>query len=329
VTPSIVPGITLINNDYTFDVQATNLMKIVDANTGQDLTKQTNTVIVGQQMNLQCLLNSTNFTATDFSWTVPGNTISNYVVAADSNSAMVVTNFPLNNSNVVFYWVDGASNRVIQCSATVQGKTITAQATFNIYRPSVTFTDGPPPWATNAVVDGVLSLVLGEGDSGTGQGSMVYLVNISSAYAGRADYTQLIKRSAANGNTSDSTSGQYWMDNTRFYMSQNNNGGFPINSNSIYPLGFNDGPSFALAHSIFNSTTSIFDQFEDYIMFRPKNGIENNNIYVPLGKITWSWSAATTYSGGQWSTPTYSITGPSNPDGGFEFPQWPQTYHNN
>jgi hypothetical protein len=60
----------------------------VDANTGQDLTKQTNTVIVGQQMNLQCLLNSTNYTATDFSWTVPGFAISNYVVAADSSSAM-------------------------------------------------------------------------------------------------------------------------------------------------------------------------------------------------------------------------------------------------
>jgi hypothetical protein len=34
VTPSIIPGITLTNNDYTFEVQVTNLMKIVDANTG-------------------------------------------------------------------------------------------------------------------------------------------------------------------------------------------------------------------------------------------------------------------------------------------------------
>ena len=330
-TPNVTPTIKQFyyNKAATFNVQVTNLMKIVDANSGQDLTTQTNTVIVGQQMNLQCQLNITNFIATNFQWTVPGFAISNYVVAADASSAVVYTNFPTTNSNVIFYWVDGASNRVVQCSATVQGKTITGQAMFNIYRPSVTFTDSPPSWATNDIVDGTLSLVLGAGDGGNGQGSMSYRIDVSSAYLGRVDYTQLIKRSAANGNTSDNTSGQYWMDNTRFYMSQNNNGGFPISTNSAYSLSFNDGPSFALAHSIFNSTTSIFDQFEDYIIFRPKIGNENNNIYVPIGKITWSWSAATTYSGGAWSTPTYSITRPSTPDGSNEFPQWPQTYKNN
>ncbi|MGA2181174.1 MAG: hypothetical protein ABSH15_16525, partial [Verrucomicrobiota bacterium] len=232
-----------------------------------------------------------------------------------------------NNSNVVFYWVDGATNRVIQCSATVQCKTITGQAVFNIYRPSVTFADEPPSWATNDVIDGTLSLVLGNAG---GNGSMFYRIDVSSVYSGKTDFTQLIKRSAANGNTSDNTSGQYWMDNTRFYLSQSSADAiFTVLANSAKSLIFNDGPSFALAHSIFNSTTSIFDQFEDYVMFRPDNGNANNNIYVPLGKITWSWSAATTYSGGVWSTPTYSITRPSSPDGGYEFPQWPQTYHNN
>jgi len=329
---------TLSNPNGTFvpRIQLAHLA-IVDANSGVDFTMQTsNTVIVGQQMNLtaQLMIGDqvvTNIALANFQWTVPGTAISNYVVAADASSAVVVTTFPLNNSNVVFYWVDGASNRVIQCSAAVNGKTIAATATFNVYRPSVTFADSPPSWATNDMVDGILSLVLGTGDNGSGAGSMSYSINVSSDYSGRTDFTQLINRSAANGNTSDSTSGQYWMDNTRFYLSKTSDPSrvFPVNPNQPRPLSFNDGPSFALAHSLFNSTTSIFDQFEDYIVFRPNNGNVANNIYVPLGKITWSWSAATTYSGGVWSTPTYSVPRPSNPDGGFEFPQWLNIYKNN
>jgi hypothetical protein len=321
------------NQAYTFNVQAYNVsLQIIDANTGTNLTLQTNTVIVGQQMNWYCQLSVTNALLnngelTNFQWTVPGYAISNYVVAADASSAMVVTNFPTINSNVVFYWVDGASYRVIQCSATVQGKLVTGQAVFNIYRPSVTFTDEPPSWATNDVIDGTLSLSLG--GSG-GDGSMSFRVDVSSTNSGKTDFTQLINRSAANGNTSDSTSGQYWMDNTRFYLSKSSdNAAFIVFTNHARTLFFNDGPNFALAHSVFNSNTSIVDQFKDYIMFRPKNGNVNNNIYVPLGKITWLWSASTTYSGGTWPPPTFSITRPSNPDGGLEFPQWPQTYHNN
>ncbi len=128
------------SSNYSFNMQAVPGLTIVDGNSGQDLTMQTNTVIVGQQMNLICKTVTANGpTLNNFQWTVPGFAISNYVVAADSSSAAVVTNFPLNNSYVVFYWVDGASNRVIHCSATVQGKTITAQATFNVIRPSIDF----------------------------------------------------------------------------------------------------------------------------------------------------------------------------------------------
>ena len=118
-------------------------LQIIDPNSGVDLTLQTNTVIVGQQMNLRCQLSvtMTNVTPTNFQWTVPGYAISNYV--ANGSSGIVYTNFPLNNSNVVFYWVDGATNRTILCSATVNGQKITAQATFNVLRPDVTWTLTP------------------------------------------------------------------------------------------------------------------------------------------------------------------------------------------
>ena len=83
----------------------------------------------------------TNVTLQNFQWTVPGDAISNYVVAADSSSATVITNFPVNNTNVVFYWVDGvtnlnlATNRIVSCSATINGKVIVGHATFNVLKP--------------------------------------------------------------------------------------------------------------------------------------------------------------------------------------------------
>ena len=105
------PIITLTNTQCYYNkaaslnMQVTNVMKIVDVNSGVDLTLQPNTVIVGQQMNLQCQLNITNFTATNFQWTVSGNVFTDYVATAES--AVLYTNLLLNNSNVVFYWTDG------------------------------------------------------------------------------------------------------------------------------------------------------------------------------------------------------------------------------
>ncbi|MGO9586631.1 MAG: hypothetical protein ACLP2Y_10595 [Limisphaerales bacterium] len=101
------------------------------------MTTQTNTVIVGQQISMFCELSvpiRTGWTFTNFSWTVPGITFSNY--AADALSGVLYTNFPTNHQDVVFYWADGASNRVIQCSATVNGQTVTAKTTFNVLRPT-------------------------------------------------------------------------------------------------------------------------------------------------------------------------------------------------
>ena len=56
-------------------------------NTRTNLSAQTNTVIVGQQINLTCQLSITNsfvtnLILTNFQWTVPGYAISNYATVA-------------------------------------------------------------------------------------------------------------------------------------------------------------------------------------------------------------------------------------------------------
>ncbi|HEU5125135.1 MAG TPA: hypothetical protein VFW05_13860 [Verrucomicrobiae bacterium] len=128
---------------------------------GQDVTGSNVTVVVGQKINLSCgLISSTgNILPANGSckWTVPGYAISNYI--ADLNTGIVYSNFPTANSNVVFYWVNGGVKTV---SVEIGQPPTKATATFTVYRPSVTFTDMPPAYATNAVIDGVLSLALGD-----------------------------------------------------------------------------------------------------------------------------------------------------------------------
>ncbi|HEU5124399.1 MAG TPA: hypothetical protein VFW05_10080, partial [Verrucomicrobiae bacterium] len=157
-----------------------------------------------------------------------------------------------------------------------------------------------------------------------------FQADVSSIHPGRTDFRQLINRSAANGNTSDTTEGLSWLDNFRFYNVRGNDPGAAaiVFTNHVRVLLFEDGPSYELAHSLFGSITSIFDQFETYVIFRPDDGSPEENIFVPLAKITWAWSAATTYSGGSWSLPTGSITRPHFFNNATDFPKWLQVLHN-
>jgi hypothetical protein len=318
---------------YTFNAQAYQVnMQIINANTGTNLSAQTNTVIVGQQMNLTCQLSitnsfMTNFVLTNFQWTVPGYAISNYVVAADSSSAMVVTNFATNNQSTVFYWVDGASNRMVQCSATVNGQTVTGQAVFNVYRPSITnFTDEPPSYPTNCLDGGTLYLQLGDGNA---HGDMMYQVNVLSKYKGRAGIIQLINRNASNGSFGSGslgTGGQFWLDTSIPYIAS------PVNTNGLTPVNFSDNPGVADVASLLSATTTCTDAFVDYIVFRPDAGNPNSNIYIPLGVVSggspsWAWTASTYWLAG-WSIPVGSVTRPTAPNNNGPFPTWLHLYQN-
>jgi hypothetical protein len=64
---------------------------------GMDITDTTsNSVIVGQRVNLEAVVNPRAITTSNFTWSVDGSAISNYVVASDSSSAQVL---PLTQDN--------------------------------------------------------------------------------------------------------------------------------------------------------------------------------------------------------------------------------------
>jgi hypothetical protein len=340
VTP-VITGISADN--YVFNVTAQKYTMTLTANS----TNLSTSILggqpefcVGQQVTMAVNWQPAlpGVVAVNYNWVFQPDYVNQIVNQGTNQSLLETINVGLETNNPTSLWWYGGGVKLAGCNLTLSTtngqpiRTIYPNGFVSIYRPTITFTDSPPSWVTNVVVDGTFSLSLGNGNIG----GMNYEVNVFSKYSGKADFTQLIDRSAANGNTSDSTSGQYWMDNHRFYSSQfdGTNGGFQINSNQARPLFFTDGPHFELAHSAFSSITSIYDQFEDYVIFRPDAGNPNNNIYVTLGVVSggipsWSWSASTTYSSGTWSTPSSSITRPTNPDTSDNFPTWLQTYINN
>jgi hypothetical protein len=171
-------------------------------------------------------------------------------------------------------------------------------------------------------------LSLGDGNIGT----MSYDVHLYSTFKGSADITQLINRNAVSGGTVDTTSGQFWLDTVRFYESQTSNPNtvLPAPANLDFPIAFSDGPEIQLSYSRpLYYTTSTSDQFIDYVVFRPGGLSAVTNIYITLGKTTWSWSGSSTYSNGDWTLPSGSATTPSTFDSSGDFPQWPKIHNNN
>ncbi len=312
------------NWDYTFNVQAYQVgLKILDAN-GMDLTLQTNTVIVGQQMNLSCKLtitNSfmTNYVFTNFAWTVPGYAISNYIVAADTNSAVVVTNFPTTNATAKFYWVDGASNRVVRCSATVNGMLVTGQATFNIFCPLPSFylqNQSSVAADTSYNVPGAAGLYLYFGqDNDTNVGIAMTLTNVpmtNGNFYGGYFVTQLIQT-----------------DQKINVMTRTNVAGWQRDRNGLdnsvkYPLGgFGDVvalPSQLANNPIWTDSPGsplgsidrwIYrsDSFKSYLMFQPAG---SGSIPVPMFVGTWGWSGSAKTNGVSGGTLlSHSITSPT------------------
>ncbi|MDR3560730.1 MAG: hypothetical protein P4N59_04720 [Negativicutes bacterium] len=280
--------------DYNIFEQASNLtFRIIDKNTGQNLSAQTNTVIVGQQMNLTyqfSLTNSitTNLVVTNFQWAVPGYAISNYVVSSESISAFVRTNFSTNNAAAKFCWVDGASNCVVRFSATVNGTPLTAQATFNVRRPSATLA---------AIVTGQIRV----DDNYLLPGMYLHFGGDTVGTATTPGIKFQINGVDTNGTyffvqTGSSSEQQLWSNGTNYIATDGPGLDNGTDTNSyVYRFdpsqGTNttdDSPAQGLLSNL--RTISETDSYTMYLMFTPTNVIGATP--VPLQKVDWSWSAA-------------------------------------
>lgn len=185
-------------------------------------------------------------------------------------------------------------------------------STRNSFRVSIGYEEGTP------------LLQLGEPYGSDVRNDMEYTVTILSEFSGRADVIQLINASRANGLTSDTTYGQYWLDTCRYYLARDNDSPqVSVKAGMPAEILFSDGPAFPCRTGPGGNTTSVVDYFTDYLIFKPSS---DNSIPVTLGTNTWSWSASTTLMDGQWSTPTGYVPPPRPFEESDEFPVWTRVY---
>ncbi|MDR3561408.1 MAG: hypothetical protein P4N59_08215, partial [Negativicutes bacterium] len=317
--------------DYTFTNYVTNLITIVDANSGQDLTLQTNTVIVGQQMNLRCQPTSTNFPATNFQWTVPGYTLTNWYTSGGYwiDAILYPTNgyaLPLtatNNQGINFVWTDGAtnlasaSNLVVTCSAVVAGVTVTAQATFNVLKPMVKIAAQTSVVSLGTDMLGRYALCFG---TNGGPPGILFSANFTMP-------------DGTNYNYGDRRAGFEWIQiirnfkNTYYFIGSSYpskleitnqlvlDGAIPYH-HFVFPAA-SDSPTAPITLGV-DSGVSYGIDATMWLMFSPGNGQ-----LVPIRSVPWYFNGVATNSGSGWALASKSwSTNPPDFDAGQIFLTW-------
>jgi hypothetical protein len=323
---------------YTFNVGAQKYKLYINlqtSTTNANLDTDTPEVCVGQKVTFAGAWDSDPGAAsTSYSWALAG-TFVNRSTQANSYSSVNWDIDPdsLSSAAPFAYWITGG-NKNAYLHETLhfsngQSATITASGQFSMYRPSVVMLTnnihGTPMnvWLSTWNFFDFASIGLGVESSSN---NMSYIVQVISTDfsaglgggSGGAKITQLCTIDAEKGagyglynvpvNVSDALDGSDpYSAGTAIFKTNN-----PPSDRNILPL--DDAPKTG-GYDAFH----YYGTFTDYIMFSPDGGI-----YVPLGKITWG----TTFKAISPSSTIFenSVSGPSNPDGSYDWPVWTSTF---
>jgi hypothetical protein len=301
---------------------------------GTDVTGSNVTAIVGQYIGLTCSLvgspGSTPSPITNYSWSVPGITFSDYVASA--SSGILYTAFPKTNSEADYYWVDGGRKQV-SCTVQVKGQTLAAQTTFNVNRPSVdwvgTIQDAIAADANYANAPSGTSFPYlhfgGSTDTNgnTRNGIVFTASNLSfdGSYTGNTFFcTQVGSGLATHCQSSGdsvhiSFSGVDHTDKEKTFEDFTNNSTGTWQDSPGSPIG--------------NSEVKIFrsNNFDTYLMFQPPSPSRP----VPLRKISWNWTGAAVPNVSQpgwWTLVSSNAVITANNEDAFSHPVWTSNMDN-
>ena len=147
-------------------------------------------------------------------------------------------------------------------------------------------------------------------------------------FSGTAAYAQLIQRDwdfyreglLGATHVTDSTGGEYWLDNT-----------YPYPETFTAFLSWDDDPEKHADHSDSPGlsgnlcvSVALADKFKTYLQFQPTG---SGSIAVTIGRIDWDWSCSATETSGIW-TWTLPKHGPTPDWGDDSFPVWEVVYMN-
>lgn len=284
---------------------------------GMDITDTTsNSVIVGQRVNLEAVVNPRAITTSNFTWSVDGSAISNYVVASDSSSAQVLPLTQTNKSMISFYWVGGGQQSVLCTVILTNGMKATGKAGFNVKRPNSNlsvFSLGIIACDAHVFIAGTPATgpYLHFGDGSTDSPGVLFTNVPDGSIAGTYQWVQIatnVFRSEQRNN------GQ-----VRNFLGKGLDFSYPLVTfriNSIADTPALGSPDSGPLDTNYVAAT-VQDTFDMYLMFNwNSSAASTDDGWVPLKKAHWGWSAAATRTGTNWSLTAGSavVTGPSLSD---------------
>jgi hypothetical protein len=257
---------------------------------GTVLGSQTVNVIVGQKINLTTSTHPSNATVTNSQWTIPPNTadapIASYTIVDGTGGAYSATTAQptLTGTSVNYYWV-GTGTYTVTYSATVNNTAVSKQVSFQVVKPSLTISTSSGTIAVDSIY-GDPRLRFGYSDGTPGVRFSYSNVTMPTGFSGGSfQWTQVV--SSANITITPNVGNQQVLQGTNM-----------IDSGFAYPFVYNtgvqmeDSPDAPLDSSW--SHLSYTASFVSYVMFKPSG---TDAIWVPLKKVSWSWTAGATRTG--------------------------------
>ena len=274
-------GLNCYDNNNAYPVSDSGCSEVTDVkivqNGSTDVTDETQNAIVGQQIALSVQVEGTQEQASSIEWSIPGTRVGGFTASSSSGT---VGQLNLQNISQTFYWVDGGDNRQVGLTCRVGTEQFSKHTTFNVKRPTATVTT-----VTDQVVANSLAATIRFGRQPPSGIEFTPSVTVPQGFSGDTQWIQLVD-STRRRRKSDGV-WQRWAG---------------AGLDSVYPYwasgSTNDSPAISFSPSSNSGLTiiemTVADSFEMYLMFKPSG---TNSIWVPLRKVSWSWSAAGTYDG--------------------------------
>lgn len=253
---------------------------------GIEITNDTPEIWVGEEAKMDCRLVGApaNFPLSNFVWTIPGLTISNYY--ADSQTGRVDAAFSKTNNEVKYYWVavDGGEAEV-KVQAVVNGITLHAGAGFRVRRPNASVAaaiHSPVTVDNNFQFQPALHF-----------GNKNAIVGIRFTYT--TDYVSppnydWVQVGMFASRYQDATNGVWYRAGTNGLDTR-----FTYGQETLSTAA--DSPGIQLQS--WYQACSHGNAFTMYLIFQPP--VNRPKIWVPLRSVVWGWSGQATVSGGNWT----------------------------
>lgn len=111
-----------------------------------DITDETQTVVVGEQIRLEALAITGSDDVQQGQWSIQGKTVKQFEGKETSGGPLDLKEEDLKNPKITFYWWDKSKKSFsVTYKTTVQGKQITAETLFNVKEPDIRVRTEIPP----------------------------------------------------------------------------------------------------------------------------------------------------------------------------------------